>query len=55
MRLTLQIFHHDQWHDAATLTLSAPEKGRSGTATLGHDQHYAVAWMEQRLNQWGLT
>ncbi|WP_417498499.1 type II toxin-antitoxin system HipA family toxin [Larsenimonas suaedae] len=47
MLLTLQIFHHDQWHDAATLTLSEPEKGRRSTATLGYDQGYAVAWMEQ--------
>ncbi|SPJ32403.1 hypothetical protein KSP9073_00403 [Kushneria phyllosphaerae] len=38
MTLTLQIFHHQQWHDAATLSLPEPDKGRGGPSVLGYKQ-----------------
>ncbi len=46
MPLTIQIFHSGQWHDAADLSIPAPEKGRNGPARLSYRQDYALAWLE---------
>lgn len=45
MQLTIQIFLHGQWHDAATLDIPHPEQGRGGPAQLGYDQDYALQWL----------
>lgn len=45
MSLTVQIFHQGRWHDAATLEMPSPERGRHGPAYLGYGQDYALAWM----------
>lgn len=47
MPLTIQIFHHGQWHDAAELTLADPPLGRQGAAQLGYETGYAIAWMSR--------
>lgn len=43
--LTLQIFHHHQWHDAAELLISPSEK----KATLHYLQDYALEHMFEKL------
>ena len=45
--LTIQIFHNAQWHDAATLYVENPERGRQGPAALGYHDDYALEWMER--------
>jgi serine/threonine-protein kinase HipA len=45
IRLTIQIFHNSQWHDAAELELNEPSRGRYGEAKLGYKFDYAVQWM----------
>lgn len=43
--LTIQIFNHGAWHDAAELTFAASAHGRQGPAVLGYDGDYAIEWM----------
>lgn len=45
MQLTIQIFHHGQWHDAAQLTIAQPHLGRGGAMALGYEQDYALQWL----------
>lgn len=44
-KLTIQIFNHGLWHDAAELTFAEPARGRQGAAVLGYDGDYAIEWM----------
>ncbi|PNM26724.1 type II toxin-antitoxin system HipA family toxin [Yersinia enterocolitica] len=44
-KLTIQIFNHGLWHDAAELTFTEPARGRQGAAVLGYDGDYAIEWM----------
>ena len=43
--LNLQIFHTGQWHDAASLVIPDPARGRNGPAELGYETDYALSWM----------
>ena len=45
MSLTIQLFHHGQWHDAAELQIDDPKAGRRGTIALGYSTDYAIDWM----------
>ncbi|GGX93875.1 toxin HipA [Litchfieldella qijiaojingensis] len=45
MSLTLQIHHHGQWHNAATLEIPEPERGGNGPVQLGYWQDYALEWL----------
>jgi serine/threonine-protein kinase HipA len=47
MQLTIQILLDDRWHDAATLHIPYPERGRSGPAQLDYAMDYAVKWHER--------
>lgn len=47
MPLTIQIFHHGQWQDAAELVIDDPAEGRRGTARLGYHTDYALEWMNR--------
>ncbi|MBV8647117.1 HipA domain-containing protein [Paludibacterium sp.] len=47
MDLTLQIYHHSIWHNAATLTIPDPERGRRGAMLLGYDRDYALEWLNR--------
>ncbi len=42
MLLTIQAFHHGQWHDAAELVIEHPAQGRRGPARLGYITDYAL-------------
>lgn len=44
MALTLQIFHGNCWHDAATMIFPRPEAGRGGPMQLEYAQRYALEW-----------
>ena len=45
--LTVQAFHHGQWHDAAELVIEHPEQGRRGPARLGYITDYALEWLDR--------
>ncbi|KPQ21981.1 MULTISPECIES: type II toxin-antitoxin system HipA family toxin [unclassified Halomonas] len=45
--LTIQAFHHGQWHDAAELVIESPEQGRRGPARLGYITDYALEWLDR--------
>ncbi|KAA0014631.1 type II toxin-antitoxin system HipA family toxin [Billgrantia pellis] len=45
MRLTLQIYWDDTWHDAALLDIPKPALGTNGPARLGYIQAYALEWL----------
>jgi len=46
MKLTLQLFHHGRWQDAAELGFAEPERGRLGPVTMGYlGLEYALDWM----------
>ncbi|WP_062059731.1 type II toxin-antitoxin system HipA family toxin [Cellvibrio sp. OA-2007] len=46
MTLTLQLFHHDKWQDAALLDIADPAAGRYGLAQLSyHPQRYALEYL----------
>lgn len=45
--LTIQTFHHGQWHDAAELVIEHPEQGRRGPARLGYITDYALEWLDR--------
>ncbi|QNI04584.1 type II toxin-antitoxin system HipA family toxin [Halomonas sp. SH5A2] len=47
MALTVQAFHHGQWHDAAELEIKHPEMGRKGPARLGYITDYALEWLDR--------
>lgn len=47
MLLTIQTFHHGQWHDAAELVIEHPEQGRRGPARLGYITDYALEWLDR--------
>ncbi|MEC9482699.1 MAG: HipA domain-containing protein [Halomonas sp.] len=47
MPLTIQLFHHGQWHDAAVLTVDDPGRGRQGPVALGYETGYAIEWMRR--------
>lgn len=46
MKLTLQLFHHRRWQDAAELEFAETERGRYGSVTMGYaGPGYALDWM----------
>lgn len=47
MLLTVQAFHHGQWHDAAELMIEYPEQGRRGPARLGYITDYALERLDR--------
>lgn len=45
MKLTIQIYHDQRWHDAALLEIPHPDRGVHGPAVLSYLQEHALAWM----------